>query len=1142
MLYINRHLIRTVQRATFAFASVTLFFAFTSCPVMAQYQNIVEHQSEGEGCGSPGARGCPATPTCTAPSGNSLRDDLYLHQIKCDIPGSAEWGGDGTHTVPDILLEYEAGEETPSDTIYTSTDLHFGKSTVSDADHANHSNIMNTFAQSGTHWPRGVGFPDVAINPPAAIVTTGDDTHYGHQQELSNFRLLFEQGWINESTGYPVIPGMGNHDVDGNCQSNNCAKRMFDYVAGHVHGAVNFDPGSDNYSWDWNGVHYIQLNTWAGDTDLGTKSDNTTIYATHASGLPWLITDLSSHLGFTNEPVIIFQHYGYDCFSLGTDSPKANPAACENSGQTHSPWWSQADRQSFWNAIQGYNVVGIFSGHIHSTGMYDITEFGGHLDNFVGGTGGEDPCLNLVPSEAACGGRGHFFALRVTGNFLDVASLEWTSDKNGTPIGGPTFTNLSPDPQNGMPHQGPAFTGGQPGCRKLINSRIVDVSKLAPTPAGIASGNPITITNTSSVTIPGPLALEFDGLDYQNSIDLISKSFVDRCAVGGSSYQYSDDKNLGSLAPGKSLTFTPVYSATAVPSYHLVRAGLSKGASTFAVNLIGTPKAPPPAGHVTIYGPPNVAFTAVNTILTATKNWIAVTPSGTFDQFGVATLTYTPNAAALLNDTANATEITNVTVVTNNPQDILSISITLEMRVADLVLLTPAPHNQITAGTKSVVTTFLKYTPLVDKVNGGNLAATGTMTLKDITNPKSPVSLTAGYLNSGCDPSNDPNCPNEPPNTVILPAVTLSAGVHTLQVSYNGDSYYSPNTSNIFQVDVGQPVLSLATVPANLALIVQGKTTATPATEDVTFDSHYTLGVPSPQAGAVGVRFLFNHWADTGDTNAARTVSINGNTNSYTAAFDTQYLVNLIAVPAEGGTVTSTDEPADGYYPSDAKETITATPNPGYYFTGFTGALTNNRNNQLFNVAPNATINGNFAPTTAPTVTWNPTPIFFGTALGGPQLNANANVSGKYVYTPAKGIVPPLGLGYTLSVTFTPTNPAYSTVTKTATINVVAKGAPTLGFNVATSASSSTSLISVALNTTNVSVNPARNIVLTSATIGTTSAVALPSIPNLAGFATATVGMSFPRSAGAKGSQATLTLTGTSSGGPISYSTVVSLP
>jgi hypothetical protein len=97
---------------------------------MGQYQSIVEHTSEGEACGAPGTRGCPALPTCTAPGGNSLRDDAYLHTIKCDLPGSAEWGGDGSNTTPQILLEYKAAEPDPSDTLYTSTDLHFGKPTV----------------------------------------------------------------------------------------------------------------------------------------------------------------------------------------------------------------------------------------------------------------------------------------------------------------------------------------------------------------------------------------------------------------------------------------------------------------------------------------------------------------------------------------------------------------------------------------------------------------------------------------------------------------------------------------------------------------------------------------------------------------------------------------------------------------------------------------------------------------------------------------------------------------------------------------------------------------------------------------------------------------------------------------------------
>jgi hypothetical protein len=115
-------------------------------------------------------------------------------------------------------------------------------------------------------------------------------------------------------------------------------------------------------------------------------------------------------------------------------------------------------------------------------------------------------------------------------------------------------------------------------------------------------------------------------------------------------------------------------------------------------------------------------------------------------------------------------------------------------------------------------------------------------------------------------------------------------------------------------------------------------------------------------------------------------------------------------------------------------------------------------------------------------------------------------------------------------------------VTRTAQINVVAKGAATLGFNVATSASSNSGQISVALSTTNVSTAQAMGIQLSSATLGATGAVALPAIPNLAGYGTTTVGIAFPRSAGAKGATATLTVTGTYSGGPISFTTTVTLP
>jgi len=57
-----------------------------------------------------------------------------------------------------------------------------------------------------------------------------------------------------------------------------------------------------------------------------------------------------------------------------------------------------------------------------------------------------------------------------------------------------------------------------------------------------------------------------------------------------------------------------------------------------------------------------------------------------------------------------------------------------------------------------------------------------------------------------------------------------------------------------------------------------------------------------------------------------------------------------------------------------------------------------------------------------PTITWaNPAAITFGSALSSTQLNATANVTGAFVYSPAIGTVPSGGL-QTLSVTFTPTD------------------------------------------------------------------------------------------------------------------------
>ena len=72
-----------------------------------------------------------------------------------------------------------------------------------------------------------------------------------------------------------------------------------------------------------------------------------------------------------------------------------------------------------------------------------------------------------------------------------------------------------------------------------------------------------------------------------------------------------------------------------------------------------------------------------------------------------------------------------------------------------------------------------------------------------------------------------------------------------------------------------------------------------------------------------------------------------------------------------------------------------------------------------------------------PTVTWAPpASVVTGTALSGTQLNATANVSGAFVYSPAAGTVVTVGT-QTLSTTFTPTDVAsYATATASVAITV----------------------------------------------------------------------------------------------------------
>jgi hypothetical protein len=73
-----------------------------------------------------------------------------------------------------------------------------------------------------------------------------------------------------------------------------------------------------------------------------------------------------------------------------------------------------------------------------------------------------------------------------------------------------------------------------------------------------------------------------------------------------------------------------------------------------------------------------------------------------------------------------------------------------------------------------------------------------------------------------------------------------------------------------------------------------------------------------------------------------------------------------------------------------------------------------------------------------PTLTWaGPADMVYGAPLGAAQLDATADVTGSFAYSPAPGTVLGAG-GHALSVTFTPTDTAdYTTASRTADVNVL---------------------------------------------------------------------------------------------------------
>src|SRR6185369_1650264 len=136
--------------------------------------------------------------------------------------------------------------------------------------------------------------------------------------------------------------------------------------------------------------------------------------------------------------------------------------------------------------------------------------------------------------------------------------------------------------------------------------------------------------------------------------------------------------------------------------------------------------------------------------------------------------------------------------------------------------------------------------------------------------------------------------------------------------------------SSCFPIRAAVPI-TIGTNPAGRSFSVDGGSIVS-STQLLNWipESTHTIATTSIQAGTTGQQFVFNNWSDSGAL--SHTVTAPNSSTTYTANFTTQYMLTMNA-----GTGGSTSPP-NGFFNSGQVVQISAIPNNGFSFTGWTGS------------------------------------------------------------------------------------------------------------------------------------------------------------------------------------------------------------
>jgi hypothetical protein len=229
-------------------------------------------------------------------------------------------------------------------TFFLTSDVHYGNhSAANDTNRNRMPTYMNNLP--GTAYPTSIGG---TVATPRGLLIAGDlveriDTVYWNEY-TADYGISGEK-----RLKYPVFDAFGNHDfyTTGTIKDTLYGvRKMIARNAPRKSYFANMDSAGYHYSWDWDGVHFVNLNIYAGSTELGYNGYRP------LKALEFLTADLAANVGTSGRPVILFQHYTMD----------ANGNANND--------WTNTMKALVWNVVQNYNIVAILHGHSHSKKMY----------------------------------------------------------------------------------------------------------------------------------------------------------------------------------------------------------------------------------------------------------------------------------------------------------------------------------------------------------------------------------------------------------------------------------------------------------------------------------------------------------------------------------------------------------------------------------------------------------------------------------------------------------------------------------------------------------------------------------------------------------------------------------------------------